>query len=686
MVKLALLWHMHQPYYEDLATGEHILPWVRLHAIKDYWGMVALLREFPRIRVTFNLVPSLVAQVQAFAENRARDRHLALGLKPAAELTAEEARWMVANGFHAPHTQMIGPYPRYAELHASRLARRAFDERDLRDLQVWHKLAWMDPDLLVTDPRLVALVHQDRDYTEDHKAVLRAVELELLARVIPEYREACARGQVELATSPFYHPILPLLCDSDAHLRAHPQAARPRLRFARPEDARRHIDRAIAFHEEAFGQRPLGMWPSEGSVSDQAVQLVADAGLSWVATDEDILSRSLGQPMRPELLYRAYRVGAGPAVLFRDHALSDRIGFHYQSWDATAAVGDFLGRVREAGRRYADATGGEAGIVSVILDGENAWEYYPGGGRPFLRALYGALERATDIQTVTMAEAAAGPAAALPGLFPGSWINGDFDIWIGHRDDHRAWDQLSEARATFDAREALVDAASRDRALEEILIAEGSDWFWWYGDDHSSDHDAEFDELFRRHLRNAYAALGAPVPEELFATNISTGAGPDRLQPSGLLTVTLDGRDTSYLEWVGAVSPSLAKPGGAMQEVAAPALVAEIQVGLSLEALCLRLKGSGLMSAVMEGATVALIVAGSEVSVISIERSWMGVGTIFEAAIPFVAIGANGGADLRFAIQVQDRSGAVLETVPHGRSWTIAIPESWGLGLGTWGV
>jgi alpha-amylase/alpha-mannosidase (GH57 family) len=686
MVKLALLWHMHQPYYEDLATGEHTLPWVRLHAIKDYWGMVALLREFPRIRVTFNLVPSLVVQVQAFAENRARDRHLALGLKPASELTAEEARWMVANGFHAPYAQMIGPYPRYAELHASCQARRPFDEHDLRDLQVWHKLAWMDPDLLVTDPRLVALVHHDRDYTEDHKAVLRTIELELLARVIPEYREAGARGQVELATSPFYHPILPLLCDSDVHLRAHPQAARPRQRFARPEDARRQIDRAIAFHEAAFGQRPLGMWPSEGSVSDQAVQLVADAGLSWVATDEDILSRSLGQPMRPELLYRAYRVGAGPAILFRDHALSDRIGFHYQSWDATAAVADFLGRVREAGRRYADATGGEAGIVSVILDGENAWEHYPGGGRPFLRALYGALERANDIQTVTMAEAAAGPAAALPGLFPGSWINGDFYIWIGHRDDHRAWDQLSAARATFDAREALVDATARDRALEEILIAEGSDWFWWYGDDHSSDHDAEFDELFRRHLRNAYAALGAPVPEELFATNISTGAGPDRLQPSGLLTVTLDGRDTSYLEWVGAVSPSLAKPGGAMQEVAAPALVAEIQVGLSVQGLCLRLKGSGLISAVMEGATVALIVTGSEVKVVSIERSWMGVGSIIEAAIPFDAIGTNGGADLRFAIQIQDRSGAVLETMPHGRSWTIAIPGSWDSGLGSWGV
>jgi alpha-amylase/alpha-mannosidase (GH57 family) len=679
MVKLAILWHMHQPYYEDLATGEHILPWVRLHAIKDYWGMAALLREFPGVRVTFNLVPSLVAQVQAFAANRARDRHLEIGLKPAAELLPDEGRWMVANGFHAPYDQMIGPYPRYAQLHAYRMEGRAFAERDLRDLQVWHKLAWIDPDLLVGDARLVALIDKDRDFTEDDKAMLRGVELELLASVVPEYRDAGARGQVELSTSPFYHPILPLLCDSDAHLHAHPHAARPRVRFARPEDARLQIERAIAFHEQAFGARPNGMWPSEGSVSDQAVRLIADAGLKWIATDEDILARSLGQAMRPELLYRPYRLGeSGPLALFRDHALSDRIGFHYKSWDAHAAAEDFVARVRDAGRRFSDATGGEVATVPVILDGENAWEYYPGGGRPFLRALYGALERAPDIQTVTMTEAVGGRDQLLPSIFPGSWINGDFYIWIGHRDDHRAWDQLSAARTTFDARAAEVDAASRDRALEEILIAEGSDWFWWYGDDHSSDHDADFDDLFRRHLRNAYAALGAASPEDLFATNISTGSGPFFLQPSGLLTVTLDGRDTSYLEWVGAVTPSLARPGGAMHEVAAAALIVEVQVGLSTDALCLRLDAPRLSSMLADGAaSLALVLAGADVRVLPIERSWVAGGAIVEIAVPFNRLITDAASsEIQFGIQVRDASESVLETVPHGRCWSIALPTT----------
>ena len=680
MVKLALLWHMHQPYYEDLATGEHILPWVRLHAIKDYWGMVALLREFPGIRVTFNLVPSLVAQVQAFAANRARDRHLELGLKPAEELTPDEGRFLVANGFHAPYDQMIGPYPRYAELHARRMERRAFDARDLRDLQVWHKLVWIDPDLLGSDPRLVSLIKKDRDFAEADKAMLRGIELELLASVVQEYCDAGRRGQVELATSPFYHPILPLLCDSDAHLHAHPQAARPRVRFSRPEDARLQIDRAIAFHEASFGSRPNGMWPSEGSVSDQAVQLIADAGLQWIATDEDILARSLQQAMRPELLYRPYRLGeSGPVALFRDHALSDRIGFHYKSWEAGAAADDFLGRVRDAGRRFTEATGGEVATVSVILDGENAWEYYPGGGRPFLRALYGALERADDIQTVTMTEAAgsAGRDHVVESLFPGSWINGDFYIWIGHRDDHRAWDQLSAARATFDARADQVAPESRDRALEEILIAEGSDWFWWYGDDHSSDHDADFDDLFRRHLRNAYAALDAPIPEELFATNISTGSGPFFLEPAGLLDTTLDGRDSSYLEWVGAVTPSLSRPGGAMHEVTAAALIMEVRVGVSRDALCLRLDAPRLTPLIANGsASVALVTAGADVRVIAVERSWIAAGSLIELAVPLNRLVSESTAsEVQFGIQVRNGSGAVLETVPHGRCWSIRIPN-----------
>ena len=328
MTKVAILWHMHQPFYEDLVTHEHILPWVRMHALKDYYGMIALLREFPDVHMTFNLVPSLMVQLEEFAAGRAHDRHLELSLKPAAELTPADAVFILENFFHAQRARMIDVYPRYAELAARRgggepdaaqartLVPR-YSVGDLRDLQVWQKLAWIDPIYLDGDARVRALVEKGRDFSEEDKALLHEVELELLNKVIPEYREAAERGQAELSTSPFYHPILPLLCDTDVYLRTHPDARRPRQRFAHPEDAALQLARAVQCHERLFGHPPAGLWPSEGSVSDAMVPLVAGAGFRWMATDELILARTLhttftrdghGRVEQPESLYRPYRV------------------------------------------------------------------------------------------------------------------------------------------------------------------------------------------------------------------------------------------------------------------------------------------------------------------------------------------------------------------------------------------
>ena len=696
MVKLALLWHMHQPYYEDLATGEHLLPWVRLHAIKDYWGMAALLEEFPGVRVTFNLVPSLLVQVQAFAEDRARDRHLTMGLKPADDLGPDEAAWLVANGFHAPVARMIAPHPRYLELHGRRLEPHTFLPDDLRDLQVWHKLAWMDPDRLRRDARLVTLVEKGRGFSEADKAVLRSVELEILRQVIPAYRAAAERGHVELSTSPFYHPILPLLCDSDVHLRAHPDAARPRRRFVRPEDAREQITRAVAFHTKVFGRAPRGMWPSEGSVSDEAVEIAAGAGLQWVATDEDILARSIGLPMprdasghaeRADVLYRPYLIGAADrpvACLFRDHELSDRLGFLYQSWDAAAAADDFLERVREAGRRFPAGEAGGDATVAVILDGENAWEHYAGGGRPFLRALYGALERSADIRTVTMSEAAAGAQQPLPSIFPGSWIHADFSIWIGHRDDHRAWAQLAEARDAFDRVAGHVEAAARARAFDEILIAEGSDWFWWYGDDHSSDHDRDFDDLFRRHLRNAYEALGLAPPDELHVSNISTGLVPlERLADCRMARPMLDGLDSSYLEWVGAATPALSRRDGAMHR-ASRTLIEEVKVGVTDVSLCLRIGGARLSHLMRFGqGALALAISAPLPRIVDIAPASWAAGSIVEVEVPLSALGVESSREIGLALLVRDGSGAVVDRAPSDREWLIAINPG---GAGAWTV
>jgi len=615
MTQVALLWHMHQPYYEDLVTREHILPWVRLHALKDYYGMVALLREFPGIQMTFNLVPSLLVQLEAFAANQARDRFLDLSLKPAAQLDDLDIDFILENFFHAQRQHMIDIYPRYAELLALRggtlptaADRRAaagrFTRDDLRDLQVWHKLVWIDPFYLDSDVRIRRLLTKGRGFTEDDKADLREVELELLNRVIPEYRSAALRGQIEIAASPFYHPILPLLCDSDIYLRTHPDARRPRERFVHPEDAAEQLQRAVACHERLFGGRPVGLWPSEGSVSDAMVPLAAAAGFTWIATDELILARTLGVTFtrddrgnveQPERLYAPYRVGGQAATMacaFRDHVLSDLIGFTYANWDPQGAAHDLVRRLVEAGRRYASRTGGGEAFIPIILDGENAWEHFQGGGRPFLRAFYRELSGHPELRTVTMAEGCRTAAHSLPSIFPGSWIDANFYIWIGHADDQRAWSQLGDARAALETPGVAQEA--RAEAREEILIAEGSDWFWWYGDDHSSAHDLEFDDLFRRHLRNAYRRLGRAVPDELYVSNISTLHAPRRLQtePTALLAPTLDGEETSYFEWLGAGSVEVGHDAGAagtMHRVAEhSALVTLVQFGFDVERLLVR--------------------------------------------------------------------------------------------------
>jgi len=706
MTRVAILWHMHQPFYEDLVTREHIMPWVRLHALKDYFGMVALLREFPDVRVTFNLVPSLLVQLEAFAADKARDRYLELGLKPAEQLTVAEADFIVANFFHAQRQRMIDVYPRYAELLERRASAARFTVDQLRDLQVWQKLAWMDPFYLSGDERVRRLVSKGRGFAEEDKALLRTVELELLNRVIPEYRDAAARGQIEIATSPFYHPILPLLCDTDVYHRTHPGSPLPRRRFQHPEDAEAQLVRAADCHERLFGRRPIGLWPSEGSVSDAMVPLAARAGFSWMATDEQILARSLGVTFsrdpyghveQPERLYRPYAVrvgGASVSCVFRDHVLSDRIGFVYAGWAPDAAAEDFVGRLAEAGRRFAATGGGEA-LLPVILDGENAWEHFEGNGHPFLRALYGRLSAHPELRTVTMAEACGNPDAAparIDSIFPGSWIDANFSIWIGHRDDQLAWGQLGDARQAIEAA-PTADPASLERAREELFIAEGSDWFWWYGDDHSSDHDAEFDDLFRRHLRNVYRLLDKPVPDELFVSNISTNiVAPEETQPLAWLQPTIDGEPTSYFEWLSAGTFEVPAQQGAMHQTgAAGPILTRLHFGFSATHLFVRLDGERPLADLLnQGYAFSLMFLHPTRQRLEIHpsgaTSWsvrkgsgvqVAVGTVLEVAVPLDDLEAVHDQPLTFFVSATSPGPAGAQDsarYPASRPIQLAVP------------
>jgi len=722
MTRVALLWHMHQPFYQDLATGEHVLPWVRLHALKDYWGMVALLREFPAVKVTFNLVPSLLVQLESFAREEARDRHLEIGLKPAEALTDEERAYCVDEFFHAHRPRMIDPFPRYAELLAKRegggvgLSSRSvasqFSVEEIRDLQVWHKLVWIDPYYFDRDDRVRSLVQKGRRFTEEDKSVLRAIELELLRKVIPEYRDAWERGQVELSTSPFFHPILPLLCDTDVYLRTHSTSRMPRERFRHPEDAGEQLSRAVSLHERLFGRKPVGVWPSEGSVSDAMVPLVAASGFEWMATDEEILAKTIGREFRrdgsghvehPEALYRAYRVGQeGRQVTcgFRDHALSDLIGFTYASWNPEAAAEDFVRRLADAGTRYGARVGGGEATIFVILDGENAWEHYEGQGRPFLRALYQRLGSHPGLKTVTMAEACTGPKDTLPTIFAGSWINADFYIWIGHADDQRGWSQLADARRALEVADGVAPEAFA-RAWDEMLIAEGSDWFWWYGDDHSSDHDLVFDELFRRHVRNIYSAIGQSVPEELFVSNITTRPPANEIAaPTGFIHPVIDGELTTYFEWVGAGRVDVNGAGDAMQEVSVRTTrVTNIEFGFDLDQLYVKVTAARPMSDLLAGNQeislnflkpegVRLVVnradgaahvrlgvrRGNGASTSRCDGIKAAVGRLLEVQLPFACLGVGSGSTVAFIVAM-NLSGTEVEHHPRHRPIEFEVPD-----------
>ncbi len=576
-VNLVLIWHMHQPQYRDPATGTFVLPWTRLHALKDYWGMVKILEEFPSVHVTFNVVPSLAAQIEEYASGRFLEPSFDAAFAPAETLTSEQKTALLERAFQVNHENLMSRWPRFVELFrqvqtsGAQTATAHFGANDWRDLQVLSQLAWMDEEYFTRDPIVSALAAKGKHFTEKQKTSLRVKQMELLASILPEYRIAAERGQIEISTTPFYHPILPLVCDSDIARVSNPNTPLPQPPFRYPEDAREQLARARSFHEQRFGKPPAGLWPSEGSVSDQALDIAAEMGFRWFATDEGVLGRTRsigfwrdahGYPENADQLYaplKLRRNGRDLVGFFRDHYLSDLLGFVYSRMDSEAAAADLHRRIRLVGERW---TAAHPPTLSLILDGENAWEYYPGNGRDFLRRFYARIQADPDIHPHTATEAieAAGEITVSEGIFPGSWINANFDVWIGDSEDVRAWDMLTRAREVYGR--ALNEVSqpggkSRTpvqlaRAFESILAAEGSDWCWWYGPEHGSANDAEFDALYRKHLTEVYAALGEDVPDELSHPIKRRAEVARREDPSEYLHVQVDGRETSYFEWMGA--------------------------------------------------------------------------------------------------------------------------------------
>ncbi len=732
---LAFFWHQHQPYYPDDVGGQNPMPWVRLHGVKDYCGMALHLLEFPEMRCTINLVPSLLVQIQAYVDGKTTDRPLEISRIPAGSLSEADCLFLLDNFFMANPQHMIRPFARYHELYlrratgqnTAREALRRFKEHDLRDLQVWFNLAWVHPLAVERDPELREMIAKGRLFSEEDKNRLLDKHLEIMREIIPLHRKLMESGQVELTTTPFYHPILPLLLDKKLAREAMPDVKLPRHTGGYPEDAAVQVRRAVEYHTRVFGKAPIGMWPAEGSVAQPMIPLLADHGLRWIATDEEILCQATqgfisrdnhGLVRNPELLYRPYKVKEGDkelSIVFRDHALSDMIGFHYQrsrGEDAAEAFLRHLHNIRQAIGKE------QTPLVSVILDGENCWEHYPDQGVPFLRALYRRCTQTAGVRTVKVGEHLEQhpPHDTLPHLFAGSWINHNFHIWIGHEEDVAAWDALHRTREYLrqrgargegrGAREGADVAAGVTSsqgtppsslpltprpsplalAWEEMYIAEGSDWFWWYGDDHVSAQNDVFDQLFRKHLQNVYLLLGDKPPSELERPISRHGQRNLHSLPRAFLEVKVDGRET-FFEWLSAGRYTSQNERGTMA-MGARGPIRDVYFGFDLKNLFVRVDFDGPALTVLADFDTLRVVfiepsgielrieqpgkAGQQVTLFHEGVVWplpapveVGVAKIFEVGIPFGNLGIVALQPFQFYVDLlagkQSRDRAPLE-------------------------
>jgi len=555
---IAFLWHMHQPIYTAPGSSEAVMPWTRLHAMKDYLDMPLLCEEtgFP---ATFNLVPSLIEQLQQYVSGEISDRHLELSRKSVQSLSSAEKATILSTFFAANEERMIARLPRYLELYRKYGRASEADykdlaslvpDRDILDLTTLFHISWCGEHLR-DEPVIAAAISRGMDFSEDNRDAILDESMEWIGGILLAYKRLWESGLIEITMSPFYHPILPLLCRTGAAVDARPGCALPNARMNFPEDAKLQIDMGLAKFEEVFGRAPCGMWPSEGSVSEDTLPLLNGTPIRWFATDEAILKKSED---RPVTIYRPYSIERGEnlSIVFRDHKLSDKIGFDYARISARDAVNDFIADLARIRENLPDD--GDDYLVSVILDGENAWEFHPQNGREFFLELYSRLKEETWIEPSSIGrfieEHPAQP--VLKRLGTGSWIDGDFGTWIGVEEKNRAWDLLIDARRMLQEVASEVEQSALDVAMSHILIAEGSDWFWWFGEGDSPDL-RRFDSLFCERIRAVYRSIEIEAPANLDEPIVKKHDGVRLVRrQSALISPKLDGKSTNYFEWQSA--------------------------------------------------------------------------------------------------------------------------------------
>lgn len=540
-LNLVLLWHMHQPDYRNYDTNEFEMPWVYLHAIKDYTDMAYHLETHPKVKAIVNFVPILLDQLEdyidQFSQGQIRDPLLRLLAEPNLDqISASDRLCIFDRCFQSNHTTMLQPYPAYKRLHDLYDTVQEWGETELvyfsgqylADLLMWYHLAWTGESVRRNNETVMKLMAQSEGFSHADRMDLFNLIGELIGGIIPRYRKLAESGQIELSTTPYYHPLSPLLIDFSCAHDTLPDDPLP-MTPAYPGGRKRvvfHLDSALESHIQRFGEKPTGVWPAEGAVSFPLLEIFGTHGCHWCASGEGVLANSLRKsypdqslPERNRYLYRPYQVQSEMGSItcfFRDDKLSDLIGFEYSKWFGRDAAENFIQCLEEIAH---DAPPEDKLIVSVILDGENAWESYPYNGYYFLDDLYTLLENHSSIHSTTYRDYLANPEHAeisnmLPVLTAGSWVYGTLSTWIGDHEKNRAWDLLCAAKQSYDLviQSNRLTEAEKEAASQQLASCESSDWFWWFGDYNPAQAVADFDQLYRENLVNLYRLLKLPAP------------------------------------------------------------------------------------------------------------------------------------------------------------------------------
>lgn len=593
-LKLAFLWHMHQPYYKDDKENTTLMPWVFLHAIKDYYDIPWYGSQFKNLKATYNLVPSLISQIESYIHNTANDKLLETLKIDVVHLSQNDIEYLQSYLFLANEHNMIKPLKRYYELYLRYNVHNTisdFSSQELLDLEVLFLLSWCGNYLRQNNPIVESLLKKAQYFTQEDKQELINELILFLPTIVSFYKELDKSGQITLCTTPYYHPITPLLLDTKSAIDAKASVTLPDTTSSFHEFGVKNTQYAIHYFEKLFGKKPSGFWPAEGSVNFQTAELFTQNNLKWFCTDEEILFKTLSSNIKLNI-YKNYNLTTSNGdiqVRFRDHHLSDAIGFDYSQKDPKEAAAEFVKHLKNI---YDNCD--FSPLVNVILDGENAWEFFPNNGWGFFNELYTLFEKTPWLQTVTMDEITHDSqilTVNISQLAAGSWINGNFDIWIGSPEKNRAWELLDITKKEFNKHKDKLETQTLELIEKEFMVALGSDWFWWYGDDHFTVQAKEFDELFRKHLINIYQYLKVDIPQEILTPIVQTHLENSfYTKPTSFIYPKIDGLKSDYFEWLNSGTIDIKKEFSVMDST--KSIVKYVRYGYSKERLFLFFDGN----------------------------------------------------------------------------------------------